>query len=77
LQCTKWNKRNGEYFRANYLQKKLDVLPMGGAHGGARRSGLGIPEEIVQDVIGVKQLVIMEYLMQLILRRFQEVIRVQ
>ena len=22
--CAEWNKRNGDYFKANYLQKKLD-----------------------------------------------------
>ena len=79
--CADWNRKNAEYFRANYLQKKLDALSH--AKGSARvltirsRFRSGLPHEKVQEVIGVELLVIMEYLVQLLLRRFQELIRVK
>ena len=35
----------------------------------------GLPQEKVQEVIGIEHLVIMEYLVQLVWKRFQELIR--
>ena len=75
--CAEWNRKNGDYFRANYLQKKLDALPKGGTLGVPPRFDSGLPREKVQEVIGIEHLVIMEYLVQLLWRRFQEVIRVK
>jgi hypothetical protein len=79
--CADWNRKNAEYFRANYLQKKLDGLspPKGvaGVCAVRRRSSSGLPHEKVQEVIGIEPLVIIEYLVQLLLRRFQEAIRVK
>jgi len=37
----------------------------------------GLPRQEVQEVMGIEPLVIIEYLAQLLLRRFQEVIRRQ
>jgi len=37
----------------------------------------GLPLVFVQEVIGIQPLVILEYLVQLLLRRFQEVISVK
>jgi hypothetical protein len=79
--CADWNRKNAEYFRSNYLQKKLDTLNQ--AKGSARffpvksRFRSGLPQEKVQEVIGIEPLVIIEYLVQLLLRRFQELIRVK
>ena len=79
--CADWNRKNAEYFRSNYLQKKLDTLNQ--AKGSARffpvksRFRSGLPHEKVQEVIGIEPLVIIEYLVQLLLRRFQELIRVK
>ena len=79
--CADWNRKNAEYFRANYLQKKLDGLsrPKGvaGVCAVRSRSPSGLPHEKVQEVIGIEPLVIIEYLVQLLLRRFQELIRVK
>jgi hypothetical protein len=75
--CAEWNRKNADYFRANYLQKKLDALPKGRGMGVAPRFQSGLPREKVQEVIGIEHLVIMEYWGQLLLRRFQEVIRVK
>jgi hypothetical protein len=87
--CAEWNKNNSDYFSSNYLQKKLDdaaqcdkvskttqpksktLLPP------KSRLKSGLPIEYVQEVIGIQHLVIMEYLAQLLLRRFQEVLRGQ
>lgn len=36
-----------------------------------------LPQEVIQEVIGVKQLVIIEYIVRLLLRAVQEVIQSQ
>jgi len=79
--CSEWNKKNTDYFKTNYLQKKLDaaspsekaskILPV------KSRLKSGLPLNYVQEVIGIQHLVIIEYLAQLLLRRFQEVLRSQ
>jgi hypothetical protein len=73
--CAQWNRQNREYFRANYLQGKLH----GAASGtkGRKRLRSTLPLEAVQDVMSIEQLIIIEYFGALLLRRFQEVIRVQ
>ncbi len=79
--CSEWNKKNTDYFKTNYLQKKLDaaspsekaskILPV------KSRLKSGLPLHYVQEVIGIQHLVIIEYLAQLLFRRFQEVLRGQ
>jgi len=79
--CEEWNKKNTDYFKSNYLQKKLDtaspsetsskVLPV------KSRFRSGLPLLFVQEVIDIQHLVIIEYLAQLLFGRFQEVIRTQ
>jgi len=76
--CSEWNKNNTDYFKTNYLHKKLDaaspsekaskILPV------KSRLKSGLPLHYVQEVIGIQHLVIIEYLAQLLLRRFQEVL---
>jgi hypothetical protein len=75
--CAEWNRKNGDYFRTNYLHKKLDGV--NGSRGSPARSRFEtkLPRQRVQEVIGMEHLVIMEYLAQLLWRRFQEVIRSQ
>ena len=75
--CAEWNRKNGDYFRSNYLQKKLDALPKRRTLGVLTRFHSRLPREKVQEVIGIEQLVIMEYLVQLLWRRFQEAIKVK
>jgi len=84
--CEKWNRENADYFRSNYLQKKLDS-----ATGGDQstttfqpesnvyvlpksRFKSGLPQRYVQEVIGIQHFVIIEYFSQLLYQRFQEVI---
>jgi hypothetical protein len=79
--CAEWNRKNPEYFRSNYLHEKLEGVSGAEGVAGVRpvksRSPSGLPQRKVQEVIGVKQFVIIEYLGQLLLRRFQELIRVK
>ena len=73
--CAQWYKDNRDYFRANYLQKKLDAAVSDVQGPKPLRSKL--PLEAVQEVIGIQQLIIIEYFGAHLLRRFQEVIRMQ
>ena len=73
--CAEWNRKNADYFRTNYLQKKLEALPGRGNRGVLTRFHSGLLREKVQEVIGIEHLVIMEYLVQLLWKRFQELIR--
>ncbi len=87
--CKEWNKNNWEYFRANYLQKKLDTAAQltnpskstqpESSPSLTRRTHLKVrlPLEVVQEVINIQQVVIIEYFGQLLFRRFQEVLRGQ
>jgi hypothetical protein len=84
--CLEWNKNNAEYFRSNYLQKRLDAAS---CRDKAHRSGTspprptasrqksGLPHQFVQEVIGIQHLIIIEYFGQLLIKRFQEVLRRQ
>ena len=80
-QCKAWNKKHSDYFRANYLQKKLDsvsvsgISPKSSTHKPPLKSKL--PLDVVQEVIGIQHIVIIEYFGQLLFRRFQEVIKSQ
>jgi hypothetical protein len=79
--CSEWNKKNADYFRSNYLQKKLEeataakntskILPL------KSRLSSGLPHSFVQEVIGIQHLIIIEYFGQLLFGRFQEVLRGQ
>ena len=81
--CQEWNRVNRDYFRANYLQKKLEAAQCDKAAKADTRappqslSKSGLPLRFVQEVIGVHHLLIIEYLAQLLSRRFQEALRGQ
>jgi len=84
--CTEWNKKNSDYFRSNYLQKKLYAASQCDK---THRSGTfpprlmtsrlksGLPHLFVQEVIGIQHVIIIEYFGQLLLRRFQDVLKGQ
>ncbi len=67
--CEQWNHNNVDYFKDNYLDKKLAVT-------GTPRSRLktGLHLCYVQQLIGTPQLIIIEYLSQLLIGRFQHLI---
>ena len=84
--CEKWNRENSDYFRSNYLQKKLDSTTGGDQSSTTfppessvselpkSRFKSGLPQRYVQEVIGIHHLVIIEYFSQLLYQRFQEVL---
>jgi len=80
--CAVWNKKNTDYFKTNYLQKKIDTatqcrgdpeVSMSAKHlykVPASRMNTGMPLEYVKEVIGVPLVIIHEYLAQLLDRRW-------
>jgi hypothetical protein len=79
--CAEWNRNNPDYFKENYLQKKLaNAIPSDAASRSLppkNRFKSGLPLGYVQEAIGIQQLIIIEYFGQLLLKRFQEVIKAQ
>jgi hypothetical protein len=81
--CAEWNKKNPQYFRAIYLSKKLQAAQSDAHCCDAPSVPVepkkpvlpGLPRKEVQEVMGVKLFVIIEYICQLLIRRFQEVNR--
>ena len=67
--CAEWNRANGDYFTANYLDKKLEAT-----RTPRSRLKTGLPLGYVQPRIGTPQLVIIEYLSQLLIRRCRHLI---
>ena len=70
--CAEWNRKNTDYFKTNYLAKKIEAAKkadQAGSAGSAFRLKSGLPYQFVQEVIGLKHLVIIEYQTQLIARR--------
>jgi len=80
--CAEWNRRNSDYFRSNYLQKRLEAAgqssgtlktPVAKSSTGRTlksRMKTGLPLAYVQEVIGIQQVIIIEYLAQLLNWRF-------
>ena len=75
--CREWNRRNLDYFKANYLSAKLErsrdppvsseknlvsVTP-------PSRVELWLPKQVMVGIIGAKELVILEYIIEQIMRR--------
>jgi len=84
--CAEWNRQNGSYFKENYLKSRIESVSGAAAEppptpsisrtkpGSPAPSPLHLPREAVQEVMGVQQRVIIEYLARLLLRGVQEVI---
>lgn len=74
--CAQWYRINSDYFKANYLQKKIDAVsgkdepPMTDKTRPhplkvtKSRMKTGLPMAYVQELIGVKHIIIIEYLAQ-------------
>ena len=82
--CADWNKQNRLYFQSNYLKKKLQAAdgqketpkhPPSLSTKSSKSSQL--PQDVIQEVIDPQQLVIIEYVAQVLWGRFQEVIQTQ
>ena len=82
--CAQWNRKNTDYFKTNYLQKKIDTAtqcrgdPQATAAAKhlvklpASRMQTGMPVEYIKELIGVQLVVIHEYLAQLLDRRWHK-----
>jgi len=82
--CTEWNRKNRAYFKDIYLRGRLESF--GSAPPAQspspctsrrindppprRSSPLDLPQEVIQEVIEVKQLIIIEYIVRLFRRGF-------
>ena len=90
--CAEWNLKNRFCARESYLRGRLELLaptshppsspppsPVSPPINPSpqRVSPLDYPPKVVQEVIGIQQLVIIEYIVRLLLRRIQEVIKPQ
>jgi len=88
--CAEWNRKNRAYFKEIYLRGRLESFGSGPPAQSPssctscrindpprRTSPLDLPQGVIQEVIEVKQLIIIEYIVRLLMRRFQEVIRIQ
>lgn len=73
--CAQWYRTNIDYFKANYLQKKMDVvegddpLPTDKPKSHppkltTSRMKTGLPIVFVQELVGAKHIIIIEYLAQ-------------
>jgi len=85
--CAEWNRKNRSYFQENYLKRRLESLesippeptqstspPPSPMHPLQPIPPLDYPRGVVQEVIGIQQLVIIEYIVRLLKRSVQEVI---
>ena len=87
--CAEWNRQNRPYFKEIYLRSCLEAAaspdaaepsppsfprPPAPARG---PSPLHFPQEVIQEVMGAQQCVIIEYIVRLLLRGVQELISVQ
>jgi hypothetical protein len=88
--CAEWNRKNRVTFQENYLKDKLESLssvpsepppspapPLMPITPVQHAPPLDYPRRVVQEVMGVQLLVIVEYIVRLLKRDVQEVIRSQ
>lgn len=78
--CSEWNKQNSNYFKGIYLKNKMLAAEEDKQNKSGKASPnnhLDLPWQEIQEEIGVKQVVIIEYILQLLMRRFQELIKAQ
>lgn len=75
-QCAQWNQKNSDYFKANYLSEKLSrtkdppASPLNKAPVAtpSSRINLDLPKDVVADIIGVRHLIILEYIIEQVMR---------
>ena len=87
--CAEWNRKNRITFQENYLKNKLEAVRVDPQEPPSPPPSpapiipippippLDYPRRVVQEVIGAQQLVIIEYIVRLLKRGVQEVIRPQ
>lgn len=82
--CGQWNRQNRSYFQGIHLSKKLQAVKnqeatLGKSLPQVPKSGTPpkLPQDVIQDVIGRQEFVIVKYMAQVLLRSVQDVIRLQ
>jgi hypothetical protein len=85
--CGEWNRKHRCLFQENYLKKRMLIgdtsepppspVPPPVLNPVQHAPPLDYPRRVVQEVIGAQQLVIIEYIVRLLKRDVQEVIRSQ
>lgn len=78
-QCAEWNRNNPAYFKEIYIRSRLESFGSGPPARSPsprtsnrindpprRSSPLDLPQEVIQEAIEVKQLVIIEYIVRLL-----------
>ena len=90
--CAIWNRQNRAYFKEIYLRRRIESCAGGSPPPSpplmsASRTGvsssppsgfpLDFPQEVIQEVIGEQQAVIIGYILRLLMRGVQEVINAQ
>jgi hypothetical protein len=86
--CAEWNRKNRSFFQESYLRRRLGSSGDGQSEPPPLPANTSVPplqfatpldypRRVVQEVIGVQQLVIIEYIVRLLLRDVQEEIRPQ
>ena len=78
VKCAEWNRQNRAYFKEIYLRSRLEAASSYTAESSSPSpspislvrapSPLHIPQEVVQEVMGAQQAVIIEYIVRLLLR---------
>jgi hypothetical protein len=75
-QCAQWNQKNRNYFKANYLSEKLAHAkdpPTSTSNKApvvtpSSRINLDLPKDLMADIIGVRHLIILEYIIEQVMR---------
>jgi hypothetical protein len=82
--CAQWNRQNRPYFQAIHLSKRLQPsqnqeTACENPRSRSKKVGKSpqLPQKVIQEVIGVQQFVIIEYVSRVLLKRVQEVMRRQ
>ncbi len=73
--CREWNKKNSEYFKGIYIENKLKDIRNRSkiqANQSIPSLNLRLPRQEIQEVIGLEGLIVIEYILHLFFRRFQE-----
>lgn len=89
IKCAQWNRKNRPYFQEIYLRRRLESVksdppdPLRSSSFPVAPTPFKTPfpsndlRDVVQEVIGAQQLVIIEYFVRLLARGVQETIRAQ
>jgi len=85
-QCAKWNRKNADYFRSNYLQNKLDKAKKNNQLPPATESDRdnkirpsppsfqNLPIQPIKEVVEIELLIVIDYVIKIQIFRFQKAV---